>query len=74
MKKAATHSVMTHLTTNPGKYKADLKTTFTIPELQAMDLYNQSYCFCKSGQEIKKAFPEYANEKSPVLFIVKLKA
>ena len=57
-----------------GGFKDNFYHTGAVPELQAMDLYNQSYCFCKSGQEIKKAFPEYANEKSPVLFIVKLKA
>lgn len=46
--------------------------TGIVSELEAMDPYNHSYSFCKSGEAIKKAFP--GQEESLVLFIVKLKA
>ncbi|WP_102408444.1 6-bladed beta-propeller [Parabacteroides bouchesdurhonensis] len=57
-----------------GGFYDNFYQTGQVARLEAMDLYNRSYCFCKSGEEINKAFPEHANEKSPVLFIVKLKA
>lgn len=40
--------------------------------LEAMDIYNESYCFAKSGDSIKKAFP--GNAENAVVFIVKLKS
>lgn len=48
--------------------------TGRISELQAMDVYNTSYCYYKMGNEVKKAFPDRKEGDNPVLFIVKLKA
>lgn len=48
--------------------------TGKIPELQAMDIYSNSYCYCKSSEEVKQAFPERKAGDNPVVFIVKLKA
>lgn len=48
--------------------------TGRIGELQAMDVSNSSYCYYKSGEEVRKAFPERKENDNPVLFIVKLKA
>lgn len=47
--------------------------TGRIAELQAMDVSNTSYCYYKSGKEVRKAFPERKENDNPVLFIVKLK-
>ncbi len=41
--------------------------------LEAMDMYNNSYCYVKSGKDIKKAFPGRKEEENAVVFIVKLK-
>lgn len=57
-----------------GGFKDNFYETGTVPELEAMDLFNQAYCFCKSGKEIQKVFPEQTKRESAVLFIVKLKA
>ena len=41
--------------------------------LQPMDIYNESYCFLKSGKDIARKFPDIAkNSDSQVLFIFKL--
>lgn len=48
--------------------------TGKIPELQAMDIYNNTFCYCKSGEEVKKAFPDRKSNENPVLFIIKMKA
>lgn len=43
-----------------------------VEQLEAMDIYNSSYCFSKSGKEIKKAFPDHVAGNA-VVFIVKMK-
>ena len=48
--------------------------TGQIEDLQAMDVYSNSYCFSKSGKDVQKAFPDRKETDNPVLFIVKLKA
>ena len=48
--------------------------TGKVRELQAMDVYSNSYCFYKSSEEVKKAFPDRKTGDNPVVFIVKLKA
>lgn len=48
--------------------------TGRISELQALDVSNTSYCYYKTGEEVKKAFPERKESDNPVVFIVKLKA
>lgn len=48
--------------------------TGRISELQAMDVSTTSYCYYKTGEEVKKSFPERKESDNPVLFIVKLKA
>jgi len=54
--------------------KDDFYHTGNILNLESMDIRNQSYYFCKSGEETKKAFPERKNPENAVVFIVKLKA
>ena len=48
--------------------------TGQIQDLQAMDVYSNSFCFYKSGKDVLKAFPNRKESDNPVLFIVKLKA
>lgn len=48
--------------------------TGRIPELQAMDVYSNSYCYSKSSEEVKQSFPDRKAGDNPVIFIVKLKA
>lgn len=57
-----------------GGLKDNFYRTGTISGLEAMDLFADTYCFCKSGEEIKKAFPQEARSGNSVLFIVKLKS
>lgn len=57
-----------------GGLKDNFYDTGSVPRLEAMDLYTQSYYFCKSGHDVKRSFPEKAQADSTVIFIVKLKA
>jgi len=51
----------------------DFYKTGQIADLQPMDIYNDYYCYLKSGQALAKTFPERAkNSDLPVLFILKL--
>lgn len=51
----------------------DIYRTGQITDLQPMDMYNQTYCFLKSGTDLAKKFPERAADPGqPVLFIVTL--
>ncbi|MDH6534043.1 hypothetical protein M2101_000695 [Parabacteroides sp. PM5-20] len=54
--------------------KDDFYKTGTIASLEAMDLLNQSYCFCQSGENVKKAFPDRVDAENAVVFIARLKA
>ena len=54
-------------------FKDDFFKTGHVLDLQPMDIYNESYCFIKSGKDIAKKFPKRAKDSdSPVLFIFKL--
>lgn len=57
-----------------NQLKDNFYQTGSVSRLEAMDLYNNAYYFCKSGKEVRDAFPESAETDSTVLFIVKLKA
>lgn len=51
----------------------DFYQTGTISNLQAMDLYSQTFCFAQSGEGTKKAFPDNYHSGNAVVFIVKMK-
>lgn len=54
-------------------FKDDFFHTGYVANLQSMDIYNQSYCFLKSGADVASRFPDRsANNEHPVLFIVTL--
>ena len=54
-------------------FKDDFYKTGHVLDLQPMDMYNDSYCFLKSGKDLAKKFPERAKTNDlPVLFILKL--
>lgn len=55
-----------------GGLEDDFYETGQIPELQAMDVHSNLYCYYKTGEEVKKAFPDRKENDNPVLFIVKL--
>ena len=56
-------------------FRDDFFMTGCVSDFQPMDIYNESYCFLKSGKQLAKMFPERAkNDDAPVLFILKLKA
>lgn len=57
-----------------GGLKDNFYHTGEVQRLEAIDLFADTYCFCKSGKEIKEAFPKLADEGNTVLFIVKLKS
>lgn len=57
-----------------GGLKDNFYDTGIIPRLEAMDLYNQSYYFCKSGDEVKNYSSVSLKADSTVVFIVKLKS
>lgn len=57
-----------------GGFEDNFYHTGQVPELQAMDVYSNSYCYYKTGEEVKQAFPGRKDSDNPVLFIVKLKA
>lgn len=59
----------------PEGFRDDVYRTGQVTSLQPMDMYNQAYCFLKSGDELAKKFPERAADmEQSVLFIVTLKA
>ncbi|MDF9831281.1 6-bladed beta-propeller [Parabacteroides sp. PF5-6] len=51
----------------------DFYETGTVANLQAMDLYSQTFCFTQSGEGTKKAFPDNYHSGNAVVFIVKMK-
>lgn len=51
----------------------DFYETGTISNLQAMDLYNRTFCFSQSGEVTKKAFPDSYNSGNAVVFVVEMK-
>jgi len=57
-----------------GGLRDNFYDTGAVPHLEAMDLYNQSYYFCKTGSDIKKFLSKSVQTDSTVVFIVKLKA
>ena len=55
-------------------FKDNLQKTGYIADLQSIDIYNNSYCYIKSGASLSKKFPDRAkSNNNPVLFIVTLK-
>lgn len=62
-----------HSYTMKGGFEDNFYQTGQVAELQSMDIYNTSYCYYKTGEELKKAFPDRKDGDNPVLFIVKLK-
>lgn len=57
-----------------GGFDDNFYQTGRVPDLQALDVYNNSFCYCRSGEELKEAFPDRTKEDNPVLFIVRMKA
>ncbi|WP_195375204.1 MULTISPECIES: 6-bladed beta-propeller [Parabacteroides] len=57
-----------------GGFDDNFYQTGKVPDLQALDVYNNSFCYCRSGEELKRAFPDRTEEDNPVLFIVRMKA
>lgn len=55
-----------------GGFKDNFYDTGNV-ELQAMDMFNKTYYFCKSGKAVQKSFPNRESCENPILFIVKLK-
>ncbi|MDR1524960.1 MAG: hypothetical protein LBS79_06875 [Tannerella sp.] len=57
----------------PEGFKDDIFKTGHISGFQPVDIYNNSYCFIKSGKDLSGTFPERSvDNDSPVLFIVNL--
>lgn len=57
-----------------GSFEDNFYHTGRVPDLKALDVYNSSFCYCRSGEEVKNAFPDRTEEDNPVLFIVRMKA
>lgn len=57
-----------------GGFDDNFYQTGKVPDLKSLDIYNNSFCYCRSGEEVKKAFPDRTEEDNPVLFIVRMKA
>ena len=57
-----------------GGFEDNFYHTGRVPDLKSLDIYNNSFCYCRSGEEVKKAFPDRTEEDNPVLFIVRMKA
>lgn len=57
-----------------GGFEDNFYHTGKVPDLKSLDAYNNSFCYCRSGEEVKNAFPDRAEEDNPVLFIVRMKA
>ncbi|MDR0430744.1 MAG: 6-bladed beta-propeller [Tannerellaceae bacterium] len=56
-----------------GGFKDNFYHTGSIAQLQAMDVYSNSYYYCKYGKELKQKFPGRTDTDAPVIFIVQLK-
>lgn len=56
-----------------GGLKDNFYQTGSVLQLEAMDAFCGSFSFCKSGEEVKKAFPNRKAHDNAVVFIVKLK-
>ena len=56
-----------------GGFKDNFYHTGSVGELQAIDIYSNAYYYCKSGEEVKKAFPGRTDNDNPVVFIIQLK-
>jgi hypothetical protein len=57
----------------PKGFKDDFFETGYIADFQPLDIYNNSYYFIKSGNDLSGKFPgRSANEDNPVLFVVTL--
>ncbi len=52
----------------------DFYQTGHVPDLQALDVYCNEFCYCRSGQAVSRLCPERAATDNPVLFWVRLKA
>ena len=57
-----------------GGFEDNFYHTGRVPDLKALDVYNSSFCYCRSGEKVKNAFPDRTEEDNPVLFIVRMKA
>lgn len=57
-----------------GGFEDNFYHTGRVPDLKSLDIYNNSFCYCRSGEEVKKAFTDRTEEDNPVLFIVRMKA
>ncbi|MCD8270309.1 MAG: hypothetical protein LUD46_18955 [Parabacteroides sp.] len=57
-----------------GGFEDNFYHTGRVPDLQSIDVYNNSFCYCRSGEEVKEAFPDRTTDANPVLFIVRMKA
>ncbi|MDR0572527.1 MAG: 6-bladed beta-propeller [Tannerella sp.] len=56
-------------------FKDDFYDTGYITDFQSMDIYNESYCYLKSGADLSGYFPERAvSDDHPILFMVTLKS
>ncbi len=51
----------------------DFFQTGKVSDLQALDIYNREFYYYKSGQSVRKAFPERKTTDNPMLFWVHLK-
>ena len=57
-----------------GGFHDNFYQTGRVEEIENMDMYNQTYCFCKSGKDVENLFPDKTKgDENVVLFIVKLK-
>lgn len=57
-----------------GGFDDNFYQTGKVPDLQALDAYNRSFCYSRSSEEVKAAFPDRTGDDNPVLFIVRMKA
>ncbi|MDR0348581.1 MAG: 6-bladed beta-propeller [Tannerella sp.] len=52
----------------------DFYRTGLVKDLQALDVHNNQFYFCKSGEALSASFPERTENDNPVLFFVTLKS
>ncbi|WP_139785092.1 6-bladed beta-propeller [Parabacteroides sp. Marseille-P3160] len=55
-------------------FQDDFYQTGAIPKLQPLDAYAHTFCFSKSGKDLKRAFPNWKAGDNPIVFLVRLKA
>lgn len=55
-------------------FSDDYYQTGQITNLLPLDMYDEQYYFCKSGNELKEAFPQSFQAGTPVVFFVRLRA